>query len=199
MNTSSFNYLFGIDGNFTVKMEEMNRATGEFTAEVQKTQSWVDRIVGLAGKIDIFSNGIERTAEAFSAFGQGGIALNTSMTDLQAVTGVTGEGLRQIEGYARETAKAFGIDAAGAVESYKLILGQLSPELAKSPVALKAMGEHVATLSKLMGGDATAVGGKSPLNEEDWVSAQTQSLWLENRLMELHKADIASALSGKDA
>ena len=156
MNTSSFNYLFGIDGNFTVKLEEMNRATGEFTAEVQKAQGWVDRFVGFAGKIDILSNGIARTAEAFSAFGQSGIALNTSMTDLQAVTGVTGEGLRQIEGYARDTAKAFGLDAAGAVESYKLILGQLSPELAKSPVALKAMGEHVATLSKLMGGDATA-------------------------------------------
>lgn len=156
MNTSSFNYLFGIDGNFTVKLEEMNRATGEFTAEVQKAQGWVDRFVGFAGKIDILSNGIARTAEAFSAFGQSGIALNTSMTDLQAVTGVTGEGLKQIEGYARDTAKAFGIDAAGAVESYKLILGQLSPELAKSPVALKAMGEHVATLSKLMGGDATA-------------------------------------------
>lgn len=156
MNTSSFNYLFGIDGNFTVKLEEMNRATGEFTAEVQKAQGWVDRFVGFAGKIDILSNGIARTAEAFSAFGQSGIALNTSMTELQAVTGVTGEGLRQIEGYARDTAKAFGIDAAGAVESYKLILGQLSPELAKSPVALKAMGDHVATLSKLMGGDATA-------------------------------------------
>lgn len=156
MNTSSFNYLFGIDGNFTVKMEEMNRATGEFTAQVQKSQNTFERIIGLAGKIDILSDGIIKGTQAIASFGQGGIALNTSMTDLQAVTGVTGEGLRQIEGYARETAKAFGIDAAGAVESYKLILGQLSPELAKSPVALKAMGEHVATLSKLMGGDATA-------------------------------------------
>lgn len=156
MNTSSFNYLFGIDGNFTVKMEEMNRATGEFTAQVQKSQNTFERLIGLAGKVDILSDGIVKTTQALASFGQSGIALNTSMTDLQAVTGVTGEGLRQIEGYARDTAKAFGIDAAGAVESYKLILGQLSPELAKSPVALKAMGEHVATLSKLMGGDATA-------------------------------------------
>ena len=156
MNTSSFNYLFGIDGNFTVKMEEMNRATGEFTAQVQKSQNTFERIIGLAGKVDILSDGIVKTTQALASFGQSGIALNTSMTDLQAVTGVTGEGLKQIESYARDTAKAFGIDAAGAVESYKLILGQLSPELAKSPIALKAMGEHVATLSKLMGGDATA-------------------------------------------
>lgn len=156
MNTSYFNYLFGIDGNFTVKMEEMNRATGEFTAQVQKSQNTFERIIGLAGKVDILSDGIVKTTQALASFGQSGIALNTSMTDLQAVTGVTGEGLKQIESYARDTAKAFGIDAAGAVESYKLILGQLSPELAKSPIALKAMGEHVATLSKLMGGDATA-------------------------------------------
>lgn len=156
MNTSTFNYLFGIDGNFTAKMEEMATAIGEFTAKVQKSQGVFDRFVGMAAKVDILSNGITKMAQALGDIVQPGIALNTSMTDLQAVTGVTGEGLKQIESYARNTAKAFGIDAAGAVESYKLILGQLSPELAKSPVALKAMGEHVATLSKLMGGDATA-------------------------------------------
>ena len=156
MNTSSFNYLFGIDGNFSVKMEEMASAIGEFTAKVQKSQGVFDRFVGMAAKVDILSNGVTKMAQALGDIVQPGIALNTSMTDLHAVTGVTGEGLKQIESYARDTAKAFGIDAAGAVESYKLILGQLSPELAKSPVALKAMGEHVATLSKLMGGDATA-------------------------------------------
>nr|DAS51954.1 MAG TPA: minor tail protein [Caudoviricetes sp.] len=134
----------------------MSTAIGEFTSKVQKSQGVFDRFVGMAAKVDILSNGITKMAQALGDIVQPGIALNTSMIDLQAVTGVTGEGLRQIEGYARDTAKAFGIDAAGAVESYKLILGQLSPELAKSPVALKAMGEHVATLSKLMGGDATA-------------------------------------------
>ena len=36
------------------------------------------------------------------------------------------------------------------------------------------------------------------LNEEDWASALTQSLWLENRYMDVMKSSIASALSGKD-
>ena len=87
MNTSSFNYLFGIDGNFTVRLEEMNRATGEFTAKVQKAQGWLDRFVGFAGKIDILSDGIIKGTQAIASLGQGGITLNTSMTDLQAVTG----------------------------------------------------------------------------------------------------------------
>lgn len=156
MTSPAMNYLFNIGGDFTVQMESLNKATGEFTAKVSSAQKGLQSFVGLALQIETLSSGLLRVSESLSGFIAPGVALNTSLTDLKAITGVTGEGLQQIEGYARETAKAFGIDAAGAVESYKLILGQLSPELAKSPVALKAMGDHVATLSKLMGGDATA-------------------------------------------
>ena len=156
MTSPAMNYLFNIGGDFTVQMESLNKATGEFTAKVSSAQKGLQSFVGLVLQIETLSSGFQRVSESLSGIIAPGVALNTSLTDLQAITGVTGEGLQQIEGYARETAKAFGIDAAGAVESYKLILGQLSPELAKSPVALKAMGDHVATLSKLMGGDATA-------------------------------------------
>lgn len=156
MNTSSFSYLFGISGDFSAKLDGMKKATGEFSDKISKTKSVVDGFVGTLARVDIVANGLSKLTSSVEALARPGIALNSSMTDLQAVTGVTGESLKQIEGYARDTAKAFGIDAAGAVESYKLILGQLSPELAKSPIALKAMGESVATLSKLMGGDATA-------------------------------------------
>ena len=156
MTSPAMNYLFNIGGDFTVQMESLNKATGEFTAKVSSAQKGLQSFVGLALQIETLSSGFQRVSESLSSIIAPGVALNTSLTDLQAITGVTGESLRQIEGYARDTAKAFGIDAAGAVESYKLILGQLSPELAKSPEALKAMGDHVATLSKLMGGDATA-------------------------------------------
>ena len=41
-------------------------------------------------------------------------------------------------------------------EEPKLLLSQLSPELGNYPTALRAMGDNIATLSKTMGGDATA-------------------------------------------
>ena len=78
------------------------------------------------------------------------------MHDLSAVAGVAGEGLKQIEGFARQSAKAFGTDAAVAVEGYKLLLSQLSPELGKYPEALSAMGDCIQTTSKLMRGDGVA-------------------------------------------
>ena len=78
------------------------------------------------------------------------------MHDLSAVAGVTGDSLKQIEGFARQSAKTFGTDASVAEESYKLLLSQLSPELGKYPEALSAMGDCIQTTSKLMGGDGVA-------------------------------------------
>ncbi len=85
-----------------------------------------------------------------------GAAVSNNLYDLQAITGVAGAKLEEIGGYARETALQFGGSAVDNIESYKLILSQLSPEIAQTPAALKAMGESVATTSKLLGGDSVA-------------------------------------------
>lgn len=78
------------------------------------------------------------------------------MHDLSAVVVVTGETLKQIDGFARNSAKAFGTDASVAVEGYKLILSQLSPEPCKYPDVLRAVGDCIQTTSKLMGGYGVA-------------------------------------------
>ena len=52
--------------------------------------------------------------------------------------------------------KDFGIDASTGVESYKLLLSQLGPELANTPEALNAMGRDAAILSKQLGGDTAS-------------------------------------------
>ena len=61
-----------------------------------------------------------------------------TLTDLSALTGVAGDKLKQIESYARATAKTFGGSAAQSVEAYKLVLSQLGPEIAHVPEANKA-------------------------------------------------------------
>ena len=156
-------YIWNVKGNLIDALDKMKKNVTEVTGELEKTEAQAKKtksaFAQLADKgfqLDNLVKGAQQLTDGIQGLIAPGVALNTSLVDLQAITGVTGDKLQQIEGYARATAKAFGIDAAGAVESYKLILGQLAPELAQSPVALKAMGEHVATLSKLMGGDATA-------------------------------------------
>ena len=57
---------------------------------------------------------------------------------------------------ARDTAKTFGTSAVDNVEAYKMMLSQLSPDIAKNSEAMKLMGENVNILSKQMGGDTIA-------------------------------------------
>ncbi|MBK5213637.1 MAG: phage tail tape measure protein [Flavobacteriaceae bacterium] len=107
-------------------------------------------------RIDSLVNNIGHAANGLNAMSAPGLKLTSELADLSAIAGVTGKGLDEIEGYARQNAVTFGGDAAAGINSYKLILSQLGPEIAKVPQGLKAMGDNVSILSKTMGGDTAA-------------------------------------------
>ena len=134
----------------------MSAATGNFTASVEGADSGVRKFTGSLATFSYLKDVFQNVADGFEQLSGAGIKLDSQMHDLSAEAGVMGEGLKQIEGFARESAKAFGTDAAVAVEGYKLLLSQLSPELGKYPEALSAMGDCIQTTSKLMGGDGVA-------------------------------------------
>lgn len=152
----TFDYLFNVGGNYTAVINGMTDATGEFRASVETARSWLGKLSTGLAVMDLFRNAVESVNGALEGMSQSGIALDSQMHDLSAIAGVTGDALGEIEGYARDSAKAFGTDAATAVEGYKLLLSQLSPELGKYPEALRAMGDAIQTTSKLMGNDGTA-------------------------------------------
>lgn len=156
MSSYAFDYSFNIVGNASAAAQQI---TGDVTALNNTVKQATGVWDSFSGKVVMF-NQLSQFVESFSHTVEStlapGAALNASLADLSAVSGETGESLRTIERYARDTAKTFGGSAAQSVESYKLLLSQLSPELAKTPDALKNMGDNIAVLSKTMGGDATA-------------------------------------------
>ncbi|WP_336617838.1 phage tail tape measure protein [Bacteroides acidifaciens] len=151
-----FDYIFNIGGNFSAQISGMSAATGNFTASVEGADSGVRKFTGSLATFSYLKDVFQNVADGFSQLSGAGIKLDRQMHDLSAVAGVTGDGLKQIEGFARQSAKAFGTDAAVAVEGYKLLLSQLTPELGKYPEALREMGDCIQTTSKLMGGDGVA-------------------------------------------
>lgn len=153
---SVFDYIFNIGGNYTATINGMSAATGNFSAKVDGAQNSIGKLTTMLAGIDLVKNALSGLQQATDAFSVSGIALDRNMHDLSAVAGVTGDSLKQIEGFARQSAKTFGTDASVAVEGYKLLLSQLSPELGKYPEALSAMGDCIQTTSKLMGGDGVA-------------------------------------------
>lgn len=151
-----FDYIFNVGGNYTAIINGMTEATGDFSAKVESANNWVGKLSSTLAVVDLARNAFEQIDSAVKTFNASGVTLDSQMHDLSAVAGVVGEDLKKIEGYARESAKAFGTDAGVAVEGYKLLLSQLSPELGKFPEALQAMGNSIQVTSKLMGNDGVA-------------------------------------------
>ena len=153
---SVFDYIFNIGGNFTAQINGMSQAAGDFSAQIETAQSKVGSLITALAKFDLIKSAVVGGSDGFVQLSGAGVKLDSQMHDLSAVAGVTGDGLKQIETFARQSAKAFGTDAAVAVEGYKLLLSQLTPELGKYPEALSAMGDCIQTTAKLMGGDGVA-------------------------------------------
>lgn len=151
-----FDYIFNVGGNYTATINGMTEATGDFTAKVESANNWVGKMTSMLAGLDLVRNALGQLNAVTETFSASGITLDSQMHDLSAVAGVVGDDLKEIEGYARESAKAFGTDAGVAVEGYKLLLSQLSPELGKFPEALQAMGNSIQVTSKLMGNDGVA-------------------------------------------
>lgn len=151
-----FEYIFNIGGNFKNEVTGMTDSTGKFTGAVEGARDKVSGLASTLATFDYAANIARNMADGIQSISSAGVTLDRQMHDLSAVAGVTGDGLKQIEGFARESAVAFGTDASVAVEGYKLLLSQLTPELGKYPEALQKMGDCIQTTSKLMGGDGTA-------------------------------------------
>lgn len=136
-------------------LNDVNKHVGtlgnKFSTAMDKINS---KLTGM--RINAFVQNVQSASTGLDSLSAPGLKLSTSLADLSAITDVTGDKLKEIEGYARNSAKTFGGDAADGVEAYKLILSQLTPEIGKVPKALEGMGTHVQTLSKTMGGDTVA-------------------------------------------
>lgn len=154
MQGYSFNLNFTTNGGAV--LVNVNSGLNQVQDNVTKTTKVFGECYKALLAVDLASQGIAQLGQMLDSVIAPGIALNSQMADLSAITGLTGEGLKAIEIAARESAKTFGTDASQNVNSYKLLLSQLSPEIAKSSEAMKLMGNNVNILSKTMGGDTVA-------------------------------------------
>ena len=156
MSNYNFNYAFNISGNCNAVVAEISGGVENLQRNLRATTSLWDTFEGKMLALNQFTQYVGNLSQTLNETLAPGAALNASLADLQAISGATGRELETVERFARSTAREFGVSASGAVESYKLLLSQLSPELTKNTAALDAMERNVAILSKTMGGDTTA-------------------------------------------
>lgn len=156
MADKKVSFIIDIIGNAKDVLAKIKKSVEDVGHATKSTAGMFDKMLDRSMKLNQFAEGIERANTAIQGMIAPGVSLNAELMQLSAITGESGEGLKQIEGYARDLAKEFGVDAATGVRSFSLLLSQLSPELAKTPELLKEMGRNVTVLSKQMGGDTAA-------------------------------------------
>ena len=154
--SDTINYTINIKGQAGTVLDKITISANKAIPAITGLTDKFNKLGNAAFALNNINSVLQNFASAIDSAILPGIALDSSMKDLSAITGVTGKKLQEIEGYARTAAKTFGGSAAQGVESYKVILSKLSPEIAKFPEALASMGKSVSTLSKTMGGDTLA-------------------------------------------
>ncbi|CAI9429263.1 hypothetical protein MSHRCOH1_03545 [Candidatus Ornithobacterium hominis] len=153
-NTTIYNISFTTNGG-QVFATINNGLSGVREATKQTTKVFGDCYKALLS-VSLVADSLNQIKQSVDNLIAPGADLNANMLELSAITGVTGEGLKAIEIAARDTAKTFGTSAVDNVEAYKMMLSQLSPEIANNAEAMKMMGETANILSKQMGGDTVA-------------------------------------------
>lgn len=154
---TTYTFTINVDGAMAMAtLSNVSQATGKASGMFEKLSASIQRMGSCAVAFNNINQGLQALSSKLDNSIEPGIALNSSLADLSAVTGQTGKGLQEIEQYARKAAKTFGGSAADSVEAYKLVLSQLGPEIAKVPKALSLMGAHIKTTSKTMGNDTRA-------------------------------------------
>lgn len=153
-NTATYNI------NFNTNSSSVFPAIRNGLNSIREVNEQVTRGIGNSWQnliaFDQISQGFSQLKSDLDALIAPGASLNSQMKELSAITGVTGNELKAIESAARVTSKTFGTDATQNVEAYKMMLSQLSPEIAQNSEAMKMMGDNVNILSKQMGGDTVA-------------------------------------------
>lgn len=148
-------YFLKLTTNADKQLEKLGGLTRKLGDDAGKLGNKFKSALSVLANTAIVDN-IQRANSRLQELSESGIKLDSSMKDLQAITGATGETLDVIEAAARKSALTFGGSAADSVESYKILLSKLSPEIAKNVPALTAMGNSVSIMSKSMGGDSVA-------------------------------------------
>lgn len=152
MSTTTTNWILNLVDNISGGVKGITDTVNKATSS---QSSLGDKILGTSFKFNQLHQTISGVNDAFNTMSAPGIAFQDSLADVEAITGVTGSALDELGNKARDNAKKFGGDASKSVETYKLLLSQLGPDLAKTPEILDGMAASVSTLSKTMSGDTT--------------------------------------------
>ena len=160
-------WILELVDRITSPLHAATDAAEEATRVIDDTEEVVERLGETSGKtagkleglgkgmffLNQLKEGVDNIRDSFNDAIEPGIRFETAVAEMSGITNMEGKELDVLATKARNTAKAFGVDASNAMVVYKDLLSKITPELKKAPDALEIMSNNVMTLSKTMQND----------------------------------------------
>lgn len=148
------------DPSNVTRMSSRVADLGDQTAEAENKVSGGFQGMGSAASValgnvaaEAISRGIEQLKQLAVQSIQTGARFEQSMADVQAITGLTDDKIRQLGQAARETSVETGRSASEVGKAYKLLASNIEGSAGRSVESLRSMGKEVVTLSQAAGVD----------------------------------------------
>ena len=145
--------ILGLDkAGFDRSLASATSSVNRFSRQTATAKKSIGTLLGGAGlgslaKFGGYAAALSAVGKAMGDVVANGRALETSMSHLQSLTGLSTDVMGRVKQMATDTAMAMGISSDQIIDSYGVI-GSKMPELLKSPEALDAIARSAATLAK---------------------------------------------------
>ena len=130
MNNLSYKIQFDAKNNVTVTFSEIKRSISAIAGETKKTSGQFSKLTDICASLKNMNfsavlSSAKNFAESISSISDSGSRFEQNLANLSSITGLIGDDLQYIADKAKETGKASGLDAAGAVDAFALLASQI--------------------------------------------------------------------------
>lgn len=205
-----FNYAFNLGGDFSIKMEGMSEAMGEFNANISASQKGIGKLTQSLVAFNLASDVIDKVSGVFNDITEAGAAAELQLMNLKTLFGGNAEAAKAMYERISEYGKVTPYDKAGLLEAQRTMMSfGMSGEAAFSTlqqIGDIAMGDsqklqslslafaQMSSTGKLTGQDLMQMinAGFNPLNEISKVTGKSVGVLKEEMSKGAISADMVS-------
>ena len=130
MNNLSYSISIDAKNSVSSVFSDIKRQISEITNETKKASRGVSRWVEISSKLSVINlsstiSNIKNLTEGIKTVSASGVEFEQKLANLSSITGLIGDDLQYIADKAKETGKASGLGAVGAVDAFALLASQI--------------------------------------------------------------------------
>lgn len=153
MSSNTVNFTINFDSDADSVFTNISQNIGKVETQAGRLRSTFSKLGESFFIFNQIAQGIQGVKTQLDAVIGPGAAFQQQISDLQAITGITGEDLNTLAKAAREVGKSSGLGASQAAEAFKLLASNIDVSMIGGVEGLKQLQKETITLAHAAGVD----------------------------------------------